>query len=57
MLTTEPGPDVAPYHSRQIALLPPDAWQGWLDHSLAATDCLRPAQAGTLAIHAAPRAD
>ena len=23
MLTTEPGPDVAPYHNRQIAVLPP----------------------------------
>src|SRR3954465_10322400 len=26
MLTTEPGPDVAPYHDRQIAVLPVASW-------------------------------
>lgn len=30
MLTTEPGPDVAPYHSRQIAVLRPGDWAAWL---------------------------
>ena len=24
MLTTEPGPDVAPYHDRQVVVLPPE---------------------------------
>jgi len=30
MLTTAPGPDVAPYHDRQIVTLPPDAGMDWL---------------------------
>lgn len=33
MLTTEPGPDVAPYHDRQIVVLPPEAGLHWLDLS------------------------
>ena len=31
MLTTEPGPDVAPYHPRQVVVLGPDAWSAWLN--------------------------
>ena len=50
MLTTEPGPDVAPYHSRQIALLRPDDWRGWLDHSGNARDLIGPLPAGTLSV-------
>lgn len=30
MLTTAPGPDVAPYHDRQIVTLAPAAGVGWL---------------------------
>jgi len=30
MLTTEPGPDMQPYHDRQICVLPPDAGMHWL---------------------------
>jgi putative SOS response-associated peptidase YedK len=30
MLTLEPGPDIAPYHNRQIAILPKDLWAAWL---------------------------
>src|SRR6185437_9572554 len=30
MLTTDPGPDVAPYHNRQIVILPPSLWSAWL---------------------------
>lgn len=30
MLTTAPGPVVAPYHDRQIVILPPAAWSRWL---------------------------
>ena len=30
MLTTEPGPDVKPYHDRQIVILPPALWSAWL---------------------------
>uniref|UniRef100_UPI0026269D2D SOS response-associated peptidase n=1 Tax=Phenylobacterium sp. TaxID=1871053 RepID=UPI0026269D2D len=30
MLTCEPGADVAPYHNRQIVILPKDQWAAWL---------------------------
>jgi putative SOS response-associated peptidase YedK len=30
MLTVAPGPDVAPYHDRQICLLPPPFGLSWL---------------------------
>ena len=28
--TTEPGPDIAPYHDRQIVILPRRDWAAWL---------------------------
>jgi len=55
MLTTEPGPDVAPYHSRQVAVLPPAAWGAWLDGSAPAREVIAPLPAGSLAVTAAPR--
>ena len=48
LLTTEPGPDVAPYHNRQIAVLPVASWRGWLDYSAPAGDLLKPLEAGSL---------
>lgn len=30
MLTCDPGPDIAPYHSRQIVILARDQWGAWL---------------------------
>jgi putative SOS response-associated peptidase YedK len=51
MLTTEPGPDVAPYHGRQIAVLPSADWRSWLDYSRSAKDLLRPLPGGSLEVH------
>ena len=48
MLTTEPGPDVRPYHLRQVAMLAPGDWRAWLDHSVAASDVIGPAPAGSV---------
>jgi putative SOS response-associated peptidase YedK len=31
MLTMAPGPDIEPYHDRQIVILERDAWADWLD--------------------------
>lgn len=31
MLTTEPGPDVAPYHNRQVVVLRPEDWAAWIN--------------------------
>ena len=53
MLTTEPGPDVAPYHSRQVALIPQADWKAWLDHSAPARDLIGPLAAGSLAVQSA----
>jgi putative SOS response-associated peptidase YedK len=55
MLTTEPGPDVAPYHNRQIILLTPQEWGDWLGYKAPARDLLRPLPAGTLDVRAANR--
>ena len=48
MLTTAPGPDIAPYHDRQIVLLTPPDYALWLDGSVPAADLCRPLPAGTL---------
>lgn len=50
MLTTAPGPDVAPYHDRQVVVLGPQDWARWLNPDIPAADVLGPAPAGTLAV-------
>lgn len=50
MLTVEPGPDVAPIHSRQVALVARADWCGWLDGSARAEDVLGPSPAGALSV-------
>jgi putative SOS response-associated peptidase YedK len=48
MLTMEPGPDIAPYHNRQIVILPRTQWAEWLGPS---PDMRIPAlPAGSLAV-------
>ena len=49
MLTVEPGPDIAPYHSRQVVVLGPSAWRTWLGGDQPEA-VLRPAPAGTLQV-------
>ena len=50
MLTTEPGPDIAPYHDRQIVLLTPSDYVRWLSGATPAAELCRPLPAGTLAV-------
>ena len=50
MLTCEPGPDIAPYHSRQIVLMPRACWAEWLGGAAPAAGFISPAPAGTLTI-------
>lgn len=50
MLTTEPGPDVAPYHDRQIVVLHRADWTRWLDPDDSAKELLRPFPAGSLRV-------
>lgn len=54
MLTTEPGADVAPYHSRQVAVVPPSGWHDWLDYRRPANALLGPLEAGSLTVSPAP---
>jgi putative SOS response-associated peptidase YedK len=55
MLTTEPGPDVARYHSRQVAVLRPPMWRAWLDHSASAASLIGPLPSGSLSVCASNR--
>lgn len=48
MLTTEPGPDVAPYHNRQVVVLRPDDWANWIYLNKPEGELLRPLAAGSL---------
>jgi putative SOS response-associated peptidase YedK len=48
MLTCEPGPDMAPFHARQVVVLGRRDAVAWLGGG-AEADLLRPAEAGTLA--------
>jgi putative SOS response-associated peptidase YedK len=50
MLTTAPGPDVAPYHDRQVAVLDRANWARWLDPSVSAKIILKPLPPGNLRV-------
>ena len=50
MLTTDPGPDVAPYHNRQVAVIDRADWGHWLNPAVPAGDILKPLPAGTLQV-------
>ena len=50
MLTTEPGPDVAPYHNRQIVIVDRTDWGRWLDPAVPAREICKPLPAGSLAV-------
>ena len=50
MLTTEPGPAVAPIHDRQVVVLGLEDGRAWLDGSRPAEELLRPTPEGQLAV-------
>lgn len=50
MLTMEPGPDIAPYHDRQIVILERCAWADWLDPTVSAKSLIRPLPIRTLSV-------
>jgi putative SOS response-associated peptidase YedK len=50
MLTVPPGPDVAPVHDRQVAVLPPAQWSHWLYLDQPEPDLLKPLPQGTLSV-------
>jgi putative SOS response-associated peptidase YedK len=50
MLTMPPGPDIAPYHDGQIAILDRADWAAWLDPSASAKTILKPLPPGALTV-------
>ena len=50
MLTMPPGPDITPYHDRQIVILDRSAWPDWLNSSVPAQTLIKPLTAGTLLV-------
>lgn len=50
LLTTEPGPDVAPIHNRQVVVLRPENWTAWLNLTKPEAELLRPLPAGSLSV-------
>ena len=49
LLTTEPGPDMAPYHDRQVVVLARADWSGWLSGA-PEPEMLKPGPAGRLTV-------
>ena len=50
LLTCAPGPDVVPYHSRQVVLMPRAHWGAWIAGDVEAADLIAPAPAGSLQV-------
>jgi putative SOS response-associated peptidase YedK len=50
ILTTEPGPDVAPIHNPQMVVLERADWLAWLDLAKPEPELLRPLPAGSLTV-------
>jgi putative SOS response-associated peptidase YedK len=50
LLTTGPGPDVAPIHNRQVIVLKRIDWQAWLGLERPEAELLRPLPPGSLVV-------
>jgi putative SOS response-associated peptidase YedK len=50
LLTTAPGPAVAPVHDRQMGVLQPGNWRSWLDLTKPEAELLAPLPAGSLRV-------
>ncbi len=50
IITTEAGPDSAPYHDRQPVILDQSQWGPWLDLSADPSALLQPGEAGTVQV-------
>ena len=48
LLTTEPGPDVAPIHDRQMVVLERSDWSAWFEQTGNEAALLRPLPPGSL---------
>jgi putative SOS response-associated peptidase YedK len=50
LLTTDPSPNVAPIHDRQMVILEQSDWSAWLQETGNEADLLRTLAAGSLAV-------
>lgn len=50
LLTTAPGPDILPYHDRQVCVLHPTQWGAWLYLTRPEAELLTPLPAGSLLV-------
>lgn len=50
MLTTEPGPDVKPYHNRQVVVLAREDWPAWLYLTKPEAELLKPSPANAFTV-------
>ena len=50
LLTCDPGPDLVPYHDRQVVILKPADWSEWLTSDSDVGGLLKPAPAGTIEV-------
>ena len=50
MLTTTPGPDIEPYHDRQVVVLRPADWAHWLFLTKTEEELLKPLPKGSLEV-------
>ncbi len=50
ILTTEPGPEVAPIHNRQVVVLERADWAAWLDLTRPEAELLRALPMGSLQV-------
>ena len=50
MLTMVPGPDIAPYHDRQIVILDRADWGAWLDPSVSSKSLIKELPAAALEV-------
>jgi len=57
MLTTEAGPETAPYHKRQVVVLERSDWAEWLDPSASPEHLLHAAPNGTFDVRPIERGD
>ena len=55
LLTVSPGPDLAPYHDRQVVVLPPTAGPAWLNLDRPSDQILRSPEVGTLKVRTVRR--
>jgi putative SOS response-associated peptidase YedK len=47
---TAPGPDVAPHHDRQVAVLQPKDWVAWINLTAPEAELLKQLPGGSLAV-------